>query len=71
MSGKRECPAIEIDLGTTYCCVAVWQNGRVEIIPNEVGNRTTPSYVGVTNSERLIGNAAENQVVVNPTNTIF
>ncbi|RLM58684.1 heat shock cognate 70 kDa protein 2-like [Panicum miliaceum] len=62
---------IGIDLGTTYCCVAFWQNGSVEIVPNEQGNRTTPSYVAFTDSKRLIGDAAKNQVARNPTNTVF
>ncbi len=62
---------IGIDLGTTYSCVAIYQNGRAEIIPNQQGNRTTPSYVGFTETERLIGDSAKNQVNSNPLNTIY
>jgi heat shock 70kDa protein 1/2/6/8 len=64
-------PAIGIDLGTTYSCVGVWQNDRVEILPNDQGNRTTPSYVAFTDSERMIGDAAKNQTAMNPENTVF
>ncbi|CAF4754223.1 unnamed protein product [Rotaria sp. Silwood1] len=63
--------AVGIDLGTTYSCVGVFQYGKVEIIANDQSNRTTPSYVAFTDSERLIGDADKNQVTMNPNNTVF
>ena len=63
--------ALGIDLGTTYSCVGVWKDNHVEIIANDQGNRTTPSYVAFTDSERLIGDAAKYQAAANPTNTVF
>ncbi|XP_057754487.1 heat shock 70 kDa protein 4-like isoform X2 [Arachis stenosperma] len=72
---EKECKgvAVGIDLGTTYSCVAVWleHHNRVEIIHNDQGNKTTPSYVAFTDKQRLIGDAAKNQAAINPTNTIF
>ncbi|CAK9068325.1 Luminal-binding protein 5 (BiP 5) (78 kDa glucose-regulated protein homolog 5) (GRP-78-5) [Durusdinium trenchii] len=81
---KIDGPVIGIDLGTTYscwagtriaelceCCVGIYKNGRVEIIPNDQGNRITPSYVAFTDDERLIGEAAKNQATINPTQTLF
>ncbi|KAM9212134.1 LOW QUALITY PROTEIN: heat shock cognate 71 kDa protein-like [Dugong dugon] len=64
-------PAVDTDLGTTYSCVGVFQHGKVEIIANDQGNQTTPSYVAFTDSKRLFGDAAKNQVAMNPTNTVF
>ncbi|RMD42295.1 hypothetical protein DV735_g2855, partial [Chaetothyriales sp. CBS 134920] len=64
-------PAIGIDLGTTYSCVGIFRDDRIEIIANDQGNRTTPSFVAFTDTERLIGDAAKNQVAMNPTNTVF
>ncbi|GFS36064.1 heat shock protein 70 [Actinidia rufa] len=69
MAAKTE-KAIGIDLGTTYSCVGVWLHDRVEIVPNEQGNRTTPSYVAFTDTERLVGEAAKNQAALNPENTV-
>ncbi|KAI4346721.1 hypothetical protein L6164_007593 [Bauhinia variegata] len=71
MARGTEGLAIGIDLGTTYSCVGVWQGDGVEIIINEEGKKTTPSYVSFTNTQRLIGNAAKNQAATNPANTIF
>ena len=70
-SKKLEAPCVGIDLGTTYSVVGVWQKGDVVIIPNEMGNRITPSVVGFTDEERLIGDGAKNQLPQNPINTIY
>lgn len=66
-----EGPVIGIDLGTTYSCVGIYKNGAVEIIPNDQGNRITPSYVAFVDDERLTGEAAKNQATINPTQTLF
>lgn len=68
---KIDGPVIGIDLGTTYSCVGIFKNGRVEIIPNELGNRITPSIVAFTDEERLVGEAAKNQGSLNPTRTVY
>ena len=73
-AGKEEAggPIIGIDLGTTYSCVGVFKNGKVEIIANDQGNHITPSYVSFGGSgERLVGDAAKNQATINPENTVF
>ena len=72
MDGRENyAPAIGIDLGTTYSCVAVWKHNRIEIIPNDQGNRTTPSCVAFADAERLIGDGAKNQAAMDPASSIF
>ncbi|GJN31054.1 hypothetical protein PR202_gb19408 [Eleusine coracana subsp. coracana] len=71
MASTGEGPAIGIDLGTTYSCVAVWRDGRAEVIANDQGNRLTPSCVGFGKIDRFVGDAAVNQPALNPANTIF
>lgn len=69
-SAPKKRIAFGCDLGTCYSCVGVWQNGRVEIIANDQGNRTTPSTVAFTDTERILGDAAKNQAAMNPRNTV-
>ncbi|KAK7340326.1 hypothetical protein VNO77_21028 [Canavalia gladiata] len=71
MAPNNGTPAIGIDLGTTHSCVGVWRNGRVEIIVNDQGNKTTPSYVAFTPTHTLVGSAAKKEADINPTNTVF
>ena len=66
-----EGPVIGIDLGTTYSCVGIFKNGRVEVIPNEFGNRITPSFVAFTDEEKLVGEAAKNLAHVSPKRSIY
>jgi heat shock 70kDa protein 1/2/6/8 len=71
MSANKKEYVVGIDLGSTYSCIGVWMNDRVEIIANDQGNRTTPSYVAFTETERLVGDAAKNQASLNPENTVY
>ena len=71
MAGRKKQYSIGIDFGTTYCCVGTWKNNGVEIIPNDMGERTTPSYVSFSDKERLVGRGALNQAARNSENTIF
>lgn len=71
MAGIEKSHAIGIDLGTTYSCVAVWHYDHIEIIVNDQGNRTTPSLVAFSETESFIGDAAFNQIIRNPANSIF
>ena len=71
MAAKDAGVAVGIDLGTTYSCVGIWRNNAVEIVSNDSGNRTSPSYVAFTDGERLVGDAAKNQATINPEKTIF
>ncbi|KAL4557815.1 hypothetical protein LXL04_036007 [Taraxacum kok-saghyz] len=70
-ASDNNAPAIGIDLGTTYSCVAVWKHDRIEIIPNDQGNRTTPTCVAFADAERLIGDGAKNQAAMDPASSIF
>ena len=70
-SSEDQGPVIGIDLGTTYSCVGIYRDGKVDILANDQGNRITPSYVAFTDTERLVGDAAKNQATINPSNTIF
>lgn len=71
MVNNGDAPAVGVDLGTTYSCVAVMQHGKVEVIANDMGSRTTPSWVAFTDHERFIGEAAKTQMAMNPKSTVF